>query len=137
MKVVLRLFLTLVCAASAYFFTYWVGGGVLYGMHGPLWLIFPIAAVSGLAVGAFVWKRSAAMQAGAFSSIALGALVTGGVGFACGFFGPILFMPDANQGPLLGILFTGPLGLVLGAIGGGVYWAVWGRRRVASPPARP
>jgi len=32
-----------------------------------------------------------------------------------------VFAPDANQGPLLGIFITGPLGAVLGAIGGFVY----------------
>lgn len=41
-------------------------------------------------------------------------LVTGAVCFALGFFGPIILAPDANQGPLLGIFITGPLGLVLG-----------------------
>lgn len=44
------------------------------------------------------------------------ALVLGIVGFACGFFGPIALAPDANQGPLLGILISGPGGALLGAI---------------------
>ena len=35
--------------------------------------------------------------------------------------GPMVFAPDANQGPLLGIFITGPLGTLLGAIGGFVY----------------
>jgi hypothetical protein len=56
----------------------------------------------------------------------LGAFGTGGVGFAGGFFGPIIFMPGANQGPLLGIFITGPLGFILGAVGGAIYWLVWG-----------
>jgi hypothetical protein len=38
----------------------------------------------------------------------------GGVAFALGFFGPMILAPDANQGPLLGILITGPLGTLLG-----------------------
>ena len=42
------------------------------------------------------------------------ALLVGGVGFALGFFGSIVFMPDANQGPLLGIFITGPLGFLAG-----------------------
>ena len=46
----------------------------------------------------------------------LGALIVGGIGFAAGFFGPIIFTPKSNQGPLLGIFFTGPLGFVAGAI---------------------
>lgn len=47
-------------------------------------------------------------------------LILGTVGFVCGFFGPIVLNPEANQGPLVGIFLTGPggvfLGLILGAI---------------------
>ena len=51
-----------------------------------------------------------------------GGCLLGAIGFAAGFIGPIVFMPESNQGPLLGILITGPggflLGLVLGAVAG-------------------
>ena len=46
----------------------------------------------------------------------LGALGLGFIGFAGGFFGPMVLAPDAKQGPLLGIFITGPIGVVLGAI---------------------
>jgi hypothetical protein len=49
----------------------------------------------------------------------LGGIVVGGLGFIIGFFGPLLWAPDANQGPLLGIFVTGPIGFVIGAVGGG------------------
>lgn len=52
--------------------------------------------------------------------IGLMALLVGVLGFAIGFFGPIYFMPDANQGPLIGIFITGPWGAVAGAIIGAV-----------------
>jgi hypothetical protein len=45
-------------------------------------------------------------------------LFGGGLGFALGFFGPMIFMGSANQGPMLGIFITGPLGFVVGAVGG-------------------
>ncbi len=48
------------------------------------------------------------------------ALLAGGVGFAAGFFGPLIFAPEANQGPLLGIFITGPLGFL-----GGLVWGVF------------
>ena len=51
----------------------------------------------------------------------LGGVILGGIGFAAGFFGPIVFTPDANQGPLLGIFITGPLGFVLGSAAGCLY----------------
>lgn len=55
------------------------------------------------------------------ASVFKGALIVGGSGFCAGFFGPMVFAPDANQGPLLGIFITGPLGALLGAIGGFIY----------------
>jgi hypothetical protein len=57
----------------------------------------------------------------------LGALITGGVSFAIGFFGPIILTPDANQGPLLGIFYTGPLGFAAGALIGALIG--WWRTR--------
>lgn len=45
-------------------------------------------------------------------------LMVGGISFAIGFFGPMILAPGANQGPLLGILITGPLGVVLGFVVG-------------------
>jgi len=45
-------------------------------------------------------------------------LALGVTGFVAGFFGPIALNPEANQGPLLGIFITGPLGALAGlAIG--------------------
>jgi hypothetical protein len=52
------------------------------------------------------------------ASIARWALILGILGFLGGFVGPIVFNPGANQGPLLGIFITGPLGFVIGAIVG-------------------
>jgi hypothetical protein len=44
-----------------------------------------------------------------------GAFIVGGIGFVTGFFLPMIFSPQSNQGPLLGIFFTGPLGFAVGA----------------------
>jgi len=54
------------------------------------------------------------------ASIGSWTLVLGATGFVAGFFGPITFSPDANQGPLLGLFITGPGGALLGAILGSV-----------------
>lgn len=45
--------------------------------------------------------------------------VLGIVGFVCGFVGPIVLAPEANQGPMLGIFITGPGGALLGLVLGG------------------
>lgn len=42
--------------------------------------------------------------------------ILGGAGFAAGFFGPLVFAPEANQGPLVGILISGPAGAALGLL---------------------
>jgi len=42
--------------------------------------------------------------------------ILGAVGFAAGFFGPMVFVPEANQGPMVGIFITGPGGALLGLI---------------------
>ena len=49
-------------------------------------------------------------------SALLWVLGLGAAGFAAGFFGPMIFAPDANQGPLVGILLSGPGGAVLGLL---------------------
>jgi hypothetical protein len=52
----------------------------------------------------------------------------GAVGLAIGFVSPLVLSPKANLGPLLGILLTGPLGFVVGALGAGVVRAAQGLR---------
>jgi len=59
----------------------------------------------------------------------IGALLIGGLGFVGGFFGPILLTPEANQGPLLGIFITGPLGVLVGGVLGAILAPALERRR--------
>jgi hypothetical protein len=59
----------------------------------------------------------------------IGGVVLGLLGFVAGFFGPILLAPQSNQGPLLGIFITGPLGFVVGIILGCLYTHFSTRRR--------
>jgi amino acid transporter len=55
-------------------------------------------------------------------------LLVGFVSFLAGFFGPIILMPSANQGPLLGIIYTGPIGTMVGVAWG--YLRAMKRKRV-------
>jgi len=50
-----------------------------------------------------------------------GAVIIGFPSFLVGFIGPIILTPHANQGPLLGIFITGPIGVVIGFIAGALY----------------
>jgi hypothetical protein len=92
-----------------------------------------VGAVVLAALGArYVWLRTRSADAGLAASMLLGALLVGAVAFCPGFFGPIFLMPHANQGPLLGLFITGPLGFVAGAVGGALYWLVRNRRSRAT-----
>ncbi|MCO5068512.1 MAG: hypothetical protein M9910_07510 [Kiritimatiellae bacterium] len=65
----------------------------------------------------------------------VGAAVVGCVAFSAGFFGPIIFTPNANQGPLLGIFFTGPIGTLVGTVIGLLTAIVMKKFRQPSPPS--
>jgi hypothetical protein len=67
-----------------------------------------------------------------FTWIVVWSAVLGSTGFAAGFYGPLILLPDANQGPLFGIFITGPLGAVLGMALGAILSAV----RSWRPPQR-
>jgi len=59
---------------------------------------------------------------GVFPHMMRWAAILGFAGFISGFFGPMIFRPDANQGPMLGIFITGPLGVLVGALFGLIKW---------------
>ena len=84
-------------------------------------LLLLVALAAALRYGAFgaQWRSR-------FRRAMAPALLVGGIGFAAGFFGPMIFAPGANQGPLLGIFITGPLGFLAGL--------AWGIFRVATEP---
>lgn len=109
---------------AAYLFLYWT----LFGQIFPDQLqgVANIAAlVTAAAAGFWVWTKTGG-QTGLVPAVLKWAMVVGAIGFCAGFFGPMLLAPDANQGPLLGIFITGPLGFVAGAALRLVY-AFWQR----------
>ncbi len=56
--------------------------------------------------------------------------VLGAVVFAAGFFGPLIFLPESNIGPIIGI-FLGPVAFYVGGLGGFVWYA---KRALRSSP---
>jgi hypothetical protein len=120
----LRISATVLSALATFYFAFWLAGALLFSLHLPLWLSYVVAAVVATVTARYVWRHMSSSRPGLGRAVALGALITGAIGFSAGFFGPIILTPSANQGPLLGIFITGPLGLILGAVGGAIYWAV-------------
>jgi hypothetical protein len=117
---VLRAALAFIVFASVFLFVYWVPFSLIENR--VEWIASMGSLVVALAAAGFVWKATATQAGGFVRDVMYGALVVGGVGFAGGFFGPMILTPGANQGPLLGLFITGPLGAIVGAIGGFIYW---------------
>ena len=114
-----RVLVSLAAAISSYYFIYWVPFAFF---ESPYWIRVFVSLLLAQAGGWSVWRSSAAINPGIVLSVLNGALILGGLGFAAGFFGPIILNPEANQGPLLGLFIMGPLGFVVGGIGGFVRW---------------
>jgi hypothetical protein len=128
MVTVMRVFVVLITALATFFFVYWVPFSLIPRIDLLPWIPPLGSLVCALVVARYIWRRSASISPSFITCVVMGAAVTGAIGFSAGFFGPMLLAPGANQGPLLGIFFTGPLGFLLGAVGGGIYWARSTRR---------
>ncbi len=64
----------------------------------------------------FVIRGHIAKSRNLMLSTLVGGVAVGGLGFIIGFVGPIIFTPHSNQGPLLGVFVTGPIGVCVGAL---------------------
>lgn len=49
---------------------------------------------------------------------------TGVASLLAGLVGPMVVVPESNLGPLIGLLYTGPAGVVIGLL-----WGLWRRRQ--------
>ena len=132
MTLLFRIIVSAMVVVATFYFVYWVPFAMIPGVH---WGIAAVASYAcAMATGWYAWTRTATVASSLAMSVGYWALVTGGIGFVGGFFGPMIFAPDANQGPLLGIFITGPLGLVIGAIGGLIFWLVQRKRSDFNAP---
>jgi hypothetical protein len=124
MKTALRVLLVSFSFVGFYFFIYWVPLTCIPGIRQTGFLANIIALLLAGAVAVFLWKETASLSNGLASSILMGGIILGGIGFVGGFFGPIIFYPEVNLGPLIGIFYSGPIGFVVGLVAGGVYWLI-------------
>ncbi len=85
------------------------------------WIGSLVALAAAVYVARQVWNGAAEGTTSVAVMAGLGAVIVGGLGFVLGFFGPMIFAPGANQGPMLGLFITGLAGVVIGAIAGAMY----------------
>jgi hypothetical protein len=127
MKIFLRIFLTFFVFIAVDLFVFWGPFSLIRAKSGmPMDSSIPeyVSLLLAIIVAYFTWKKSGNLTNGLVSHILMGGLIIGGISFCTGFFGPIIFDPGANQGPLLGIFITGPVGFVVGLIAGGIFWVI-------------
>ena len=132
MNPIIRSLIAALATFAAVWYIFWVPFAITLDIAGWrlhwMWIIRVLGSVvAASAVARYTWRHKSWAPQGLVSCIFLGAAVIGGVGFSAGWFGPMIFDPG-SQGPLLGII-TGPLGFLVGAIGGAIYWARWSKKK--------
>jgi len=110
-------------AVLAFFGTFFIVWMLMLVMPlgGHVWIGSLVALAASVHVSRQVWNGTAEGSTSVAVMAGLGAVILGGLGFVAGFFGPMIFAPEANQGPMLGLFITGPAGVVIGAIAGAIY----------------
>ncbi len=122
MKTLVRVLISCVALLATFYFVFWVPCSLVPLFRELRWLAVVVSLLCAAGVVGFVCVRSGCIQRSSVGAcVGLGAAVVGGSAFCLGFFGPMLLTPEANQGPCLGFMI-GPLGAVLGALGG-LAWA--------------
>jgi hypothetical protein len=110
--------------------------GLFRGGYDPMMLVFAACTLLFVALSAWFALRGHRPESRArMKMVLLGGLIVGAIAFAIGFFGPLAWAPDANQGPLLGIFITGPIGFVVGSMLGWIYARVRGPQPSRTTPA--
>lgn len=124
MKTAMRIIMTFFAFIATYYFIYWVPLSLIPAVRKVAMLPTIIALLIAITIAVAVWKGMRATSHNLAYHILMGGIIVGAIGFVLGFFGPIIFNFGGNQGPLLGLFFTGPIGFILGLIAGAVYWKV-------------
>lgn len=123
MQLVARILALVFVVPATFLFVYWVPFSLLPGARME-WIPQVVSLACAVTAGVWVWRKIGPETGQrASSNVFLGGCLLGAVGFVAGFAGPLYFH-SGDQGPLLGIFFTGPASFVLGlAVGAIVTYA--------------
>lgn len=72
-------------------------------------------------LGYAIWKNLEGEYNGLKVYSIVGGMILGAIGLFLGIAIPYL-MKIGDQGPLIGVILTGPIGFILGLVFGGLYW---------------
>jgi hypothetical protein len=118
-----RVILTFLSVIASYCFIFFASLAVPGIINNPA-IQIAVSLLAALSIGVFIWKTTLRISQGLIHYIIMGGIIIGSIGFISGFLGPMIFSPSSNLGPLLGIFITGPIGFLIGLVGGGIYWWV-------------
>jgi hypothetical protein len=120
MLAIARFGLAFLVGVATFYFVFWLPMSLLSFLPGHMLIAFAGSLAAAIWAARYMWRRT--QDGGGVLTMTLGgAMIVGTIGFMGGFFGPLIWAPDANQGPLLGLFVTGPLGFLIGGIVGCVY----------------
>jgi len=117
MKPVIRSLIASLGIFAAFYYVYWVPVAMIleitYGRFQWMWIIRVLGSlVAAAGVAQYTWRHKSWAPQGLVSCVILGAVVTSGIGFSAGWFGPMIFDPG-SQGLLVAFI-TAPLGFLVG-----------------------
>jgi uncharacterized membrane protein YeaQ/YmgE (transglycosylase-associated protein family) len=121
MKNLSRIILTALAVLASFYFIFWVPFSFIPEQLKIPFLPAVVSLLAAAAVGWYIWRKTGSLSDNLSTYIMTGGILFGSIGFVAGFIGPMIFSPESNQGPLLGIFITGPVGFLVGLIAGGVY----------------
>jgi hypothetical protein len=120
MPVLARCIVALLVFLAVFFFSFFFVSAKIAPAE-TIWLPHWAALLAASISAFWVWRTMRVASGGILTTILHWAAIAGAVGFCGGFFGPMILNPQGSQGPLLGILVTGPLGFIGGGIAGLMY----------------
>lgn len=130
MQPAMKIILSIVAFVASYIFIYFALIAFIPSVYEIYYLPNVIALILAIAISIYVWKKTS-FKNGLTSHMVMGGIIVGSISFIIGFFGPIIFVPDSNQGPLFGIFISGPVGILVGLIAGAVFWKIKQRKQMA------
>ncbi|MGH6800253.1 MAG: hypothetical protein ACRECZ_02350, partial [Methylocella sp.] len=98
MSVLVKCVVATLVFLAVYLFSFWVVF-VQIVPDGMVWLANSTSLLSAAATTFWVWRKVGDAGSDILTTALYWAVIAGALGFCGGFFGPMIFTPDAYQGP--------------------------------------
>jgi hypothetical protein len=94
----------------------------------PLPISMLVGVAGGLLMARALWRLPETTFGDLLHATGIGAAAIGGICLVLGMVIPMIIHPGSNIAPVIGLLYTGPIGAVVGALCGATRWMLrWSR----------